>query len=291
MNDRIAKIVNNVFGDIEFKVINRLLGGRSNYTYIIEVDNQLYTLRIPGKNGNLFVDRVYEESNLNMVNKIRINNETIYLDTKSGVKVSKYIDGVDLGSSNVDDYYSDVAKILHKVHNSHKFNNDYKPFDRLTEYENLCYDMNYRHDDKYYDLKGWLLQRVDFLNLNKLYPCHNDSQASNFIIGDDKNLYLTDWEFAGNNDVYYDIACFGDSDFDRALKLLSFYETEVKDDHVKRVYLWRIFQMLQWCNVAAYKHMIGLSEELKVDFDKVSRDYLKSVEHLISELITKYNDV
>ncbi len=291
MNNKIKNIVLEVFDTDNYTIIKRLMGGRSNYTYIIEVDNALYTLRIPGKNGNLFVDRVYEKSNLNKVNKIRINNETIYLNTETGVKVSKYINGIDLESSNINDYYKEVADVLHMVHNSPAFNNDYKPFDRLAEYESLCYDLEFEHGDKYHELKGWLLKRMPLLMSGNIYPCHNDSQASNFIVGDDNKLYLTDWEFAGNNDVYYDIACFGDCDFSRALTLLEFYEKDVLDEHVQKVYLWRIFQMLQWCNVAAYKHLIGLSQELEIDFEEVSKNYVKSVEILISELVEKYNDI
>ncbi len=284
MEQKIREIVEDVFKTNDFKIINRLMGGRSNYTYVIEVDEDVYTLRIPGKNGHMFVNREFEKNNLKAVNNIRINNETIYLNTETGVKVSKYIDGKELNSVEIEKYYQDVADILHKVHNSHKFKNDYNPFDRLAKYESFCSDYNYRHEDMYYDVKGWILKHKDFLESNEKVTCHNDAQASNFILGDDNKIYLTDWEFAGNNDCYYDIACFADGDFDRAIKLLNCYEKNVTEEHIKRVYMWRIFQMLQWSNVAAYKDLIGLSQDLEIDFEYVSKSYIKQAAHLISEL-------
>lgn len=285
MVDKLKVIVKEVFGTDQYEVLNRLLGGRSNYTYVVVVNNQKYTLRIPGKNGNLFVNREHEKSNLSAVNKLKINNETIYLDLKTGVKVSKFIEGETLFNLEYDNYYEQVSEVLKTVHSMHLMENNYNPMGRLAMYESFCKDLDYEHTDDYYNLKDKFAQYLEFLKDDKLVACHNDAQPSNFIVGDDKKLYLTDWEFAGNNYALYDVACFADGEVEAAIKLLEVYKdgNHTVDD-LKRVYLWRMFQTLQWHNVAMYKELIGLSQELLVDFYKISVDYLETAQNLLEKV-------
>lgn len=290
MEDKLKAIVKEVFGTEQYEVLNRLLGGRSNYTYVVVVNNQKYTLRIPGKNGNLFVNREHEKSNLSAVNKLKINNETIYLNLKTGVKVSKFIEGETLFNFEYDKYYDQVSEVLKTVHSMHLMENNYNPMGRLAMYESFCKDLDYEHTDEYYNLKDKFAQYLEFLKDDKLVACHNDAQPSNFIVGDDKKLYLTDWEFAGNNYALYDIACFADNDINASLKLLNSYRGgNVSNDDYKRVFLWRAFQTLQWHNVAMYKELIGLSQELLVDFYKISLDYLVKANDLLSK-VEEYNE-
>lgn len=282
MEKKIEKIIKHAFGTEDFDVLSRLMGGRSNYTYVVVVEGEKYTVRIPGKNGNLFVNREYERDNLNYVNRLHINNETVFLDVETGVKVSRFIEGEQLFGKNYDVYFDKVVEVLKKVHQSEKFRNDYKPMDRLAVYESFCSDLGYEHNDEYYDLKDEFYDYLEFLNNDEIVAAHNDAQPSNFIVGDDGIVYLTDWEFAGNNYVSYDIACFSDKEIEVSFQLLNHYlGREATNEEKKRVCLWRVFQTLQWCNVAMYKELIGLSEELQVDFKQISHDYLKFAKVLL----------
>ncbi len=115
MENRVREIVYDAFNTDNFEILRRLMGGRSNFTYVVVVNGEKYTLRIPGKNGNLFVNREYERSNLVHVNKLGINNETVYLDISNGIKISKFIEGETLFNLDYDKYYTKVADVLNKV--------------------------------------------------------------------------------------------------------------------------------------------------------------------------------
>ncbi|MFV0498636.1 MAG: phosphotransferase [Bacilli bacterium] len=283
MESKVKEIIKKEFKTENFEILSRLLGGRSNYTYVVIIDGEKYTLRIPGKNGNLFVDRNFEKNNLVAVNKLKINNETVFLDLDSGVKVSRFIEGDTLFNFKYDEYYLEITNVLHKVHNMALLENNYNPMGRLSIYEDFCIDLGYNHCDRYYELKDRFVEYLDFLYEDKLVACHNDAQPSNFIVGDDNKLYLTDWEFSGNNYALYDIACFADNDINESIKLLDIYlEGNAVNSDYKKVYLWRVFQTLQWHNVAMYKELIGLSKELLVDFQKISLDYLDLAEDLLN---------
>lgn len=269
----------------DVKVAYRLMGGMSNFTFVVEVLGEVYTFRIPGKNAYVFVDREEEVVNIKKVDALGINNETLYLDTKTGYKLAKFVKGISLSDTeNPEHYLSDVAAVLKTLHES-KIDaaRDYQPYERLTSYEKLVNDLDFNHEVKYFELRDEFLSYRAFLDQFPKVFCHNDSQISNIVVESDQT-YLLDWEFGGNNDPLYDAACVGNKDFDLALKFLPVYlEREPKAEEFKRLYLWRAFQCLQWHNVAMYKELIGLSAELGVNFKFVAGLYLEKAEQFLSE--------
>ncbi len=277
IKDTASQALNVSTNDIE--IIERLLGGRSNLMYLFKntKNDTLYTFRIPGKNAEVFVDRAIEYNNLKLVNELNLNSKVVFFDVEKGYKISEYIIGNTLTDLNVANFYEKVAKTLHKLHNSKiAATNNYQPFKRLEIYENLIYNLDYKDSRHLYlDVKKQFLVNKEFLEDDKLVFCHGDSQTDNIIITNDNELFLLDWEFAGNNYAFYDIACFGDKDFNHAINLLEFYlGKKPSNENLRRLYLWRAFQCLQWHNVALYKHLIGLSEQLKIDFNFFADAYV-----------------
>jgi thiamine kinase-like enzyme len=264
---------------------NRLMGGMSNYTYVINVAGSLYTFRIPGKNASVFVDREIEAYHIELVESLNLNNDTVYLDQETGYKIAKYIEGKPLHELNPIDYLKEASDVLKRIHESSiKSKYDYAPFVRLKKYEDLVKAYDFNHSERYYTYKNTLLQYKDFLDTFEKTLAHGDSQISNFVVTKD-DLKLMDWEFTGNNDPFYDIACFGNANFDHALALLPVYlNHEPSKEDFNRLYLWRTFQCLQWHNVAMYKEFIGLSQDLHVDFKKVAALYLDKAEALLANL-------
>jgi len=285
--NHIKKIASTIFGQdpAEVTIIRRLMGGMSNYTYVISVSGEKYTFRIPGRNAEKFVDRDIEQYHLELINPLMINNETVHIDTKSGVKIARYVEGVPLHEKRPYDYLEEAAGILRKIHTSGiKSDFDYAPFERLKTYEDHVKAHGHSHDARYEALKARLTAHRDFLDRFGKTLTHGDAQISNFVVTED-GLQLMDWEFTGNNDPYYDIACFGNNDFDHAVALLPVYLARApKNEDYKRLYLWRAFQCLQWHNVALYKHFIGLSENLKIDFDKISELYLDKAKAMLDKV-------
>ena len=117
----------------------------------------------------------------------------------------------------------------------------------------------------------------------KHVPCHCDYQPTNLVF-DGEKLFVLDWEYAGMNDPFYDIACYGNAGLDKALSLLEAYVGhEPTAEELRRLYYHRAFQCLQWYNVAIYKDKVGLSEELKMDFAKVAHFFMGGAKDLLSK--------
>jgi thiamine kinase-like enzyme len=267
----------------EVNVKYRLLGGMSHLTYVIEIANTLYTYRIIGKDGNLFVSRESEFENLKRIEDLHINNETVYFDVKTGEKAAKYVEGTVLSTIDYHPYLNDVAQTLKKLHHSDIMpESDYGLIERLNLYETYT-DIR---SDLYLDLKEkWVnIYLNERLHMPKVF-CHNDAQRSNIVIAKDQ-IYLLDWEFAGLNEFYYDIASFGNVKFEDALELLDVYlEKKATKKEQDMVRFYRMFQALQWHQVALRKEMVGLSKVLHFDFKALSIKYLKLAETLYLEII------
>ena len=154
-------------------------------------------------------------------------------------------------------------------------------FGRLDDDERYCRETGFTHPQEYLDLRAKLEELRKQYKSVVLVPCHCDYQPTNLVISGDK-LYVLDWEFAGMNDPFYDIACYGNAGFDKALALLECYVGhQPTEDELHRLYFHRAFQCLQWYNVAIFKDRVGLSKDLNMDFNAVALMFLGMAKDLL----------
>lgn len=270
----------------EIRIVDRLKGGMSNSNYVVKAAEKYYTFRIPGKNAHVFVDRSVEERVLELIHPLGIDgNLLLSLDRNTGYKISRYVAGTPLMIADPSAYYEKAAEVLKTLHKSGLVaDNDYAPFIRLKYYESLVEKEGLVHEESYLDIRDRFLKFQGLLSDWPTCLCHNDSQPSNFISTPDGKLLLVDWEFGGNNDPLYDVACYGNNDFRFATGLLPVYlNREPRKEEWLRLTLWRVFQCLQWHNVALFKEATGLSKELHLDFRMIAQNYVDKANKLFDE--------
>ena len=287
IEDYILFRVNAVLHAHDARIVKRLEGGMSNYTYVVECQGKKYTYRVPGKFAEKFVDRDDEWANIQEVDRLGLNNVTNYVEIRSGEKLAEYVEGTIMSETDVVSYNAMSVAALKKIHGSDLEFKDYDAFGRLDTYQNYCLEMNYVFPQEYLDLRKKLEAiRATQTNVPKV-PCHCDYQPTNLVISGEK-LYVLDWEFAGMNDPFYDIACYGNAGFDKALALLETYVgRKPNKDELQRLYFHRAFQCLQWYNVAIFKDRVGLSKDLNMDFNAVALFFL----NMAKDLLTNYNNL
>lgn len=279
----ILRRVNALLHATDAKIVKRLEGGMSNYTYVVECQGERYTYRVPGKFAEKFVNRDEEYANVKEVNRLDLNNETVYIEIKTGEKLAKYVDGTIMSTTDVVSYNEMSVKALKKLHNSDLKFSDYNAFGRLDDDERFCRETGFVHPQEYIQLRCRLDEIHKIYKQVKMVPCHCDYQPTNLVIGKDK-FYVLDWEFAGMNDPFYDIACYGNAGFDKALSLLEAYVGhKPTEDELKRLYFHRAFQCLQWYNVAIFKDRVGLSKDLNLDFNAIALMFLGMAKDLLGK--------
>ncbi len=288
MNDIETHIIakaDEILGTEGTAIVCRLLGGRSNYTYVIESGGRKFTFRVPGKNAGLFVDRNAELLALREVKPLGLTNNTLWFDLETGEKMAEYVEGTILSSVDATAYSSMCAAALRKIHGSGMKLKDYDPFGRLAAYEKLCTGYGFVHPAEYFSIKSEVKRLYEAMRPERLLPCHCDFQPSNLVMGTDR-LYVLDWEYAGMNDPFYDIACHGDVGEREMRALLKAYvEHEPKKEELDRMFNLRAFQCLQWYNVASIKDRVGMGAELKLDFAQIAASYLVTAEKISSDIV------
>ena len=286
VEEYIVARVNALMHTQDAAIVKRLEGGMSNYTYVVETRGKRYTYRVPGKYAEKFVDRVEEWDNIQEVNKLGLNNATSYVEVISGEKLAEYVEGTIMSETDVVSYNDMSVKALKQIHNSNLRFKDYNAFGRLADYERYCREMGFTHPKEYIELRGKLDQMRQAHADVPMVPCHCDYQPTNLVVSGDK-LYVLDWEFAGMNDPFYDIACYGNAGFDKALSLLEAYVGhKPTPQELRRLYYHRAFQCLQWYNVAIYKDRVGLSRDLNMDFNHVAAFFFNMAKELADQYDT-----
>lgn len=274
-------IANKLNADCETIKIVEKTKGMSNETYIYEYKGDKFSFRIPGTGDELFVIRKQELDIIAQINNCKFTTPTIFVDEKDGTKIAKYIEGKDLAHIGFEKINLEkVASLLKTMHATAVKCNNYEPLERLKWYESHNANLN----EEYFILKNQWLNYYNELKTEKLLFCHNDAQMANIIFGNNE-YKIIDFEFAGLNEVEYDMASFGNVDFQHALDLGKVYFGSKYNNKIQqRIYMWRIFQCLQWHNVAQKKDEIGLGKQMDIDFNFVANKYLKLAEQLLVEL-------
>lgn len=286
VEEYIVARVNALMHTQDAAIVKRLEGGMSNYTYVVETRGKRYTYRVPGKYAEKFVDRVEEWDNIQEINKLGLNNATSYVEVISGEKLAEYVEGTIMSETDVVSFNTMSVKALKQIHNSNLHFRDYNAFGRLSDYERYCRETGFTHPKEYLDLRGKLEQMRQAHADVAMVPCHCDYQPTNLVISGDK-LYVLDWEFAGMNDPFYDIACYGNAGFDKALSLLEAYVGhKPTSQELRRLYYHRAFQCLQWYNVAIFKDRVGLSKDLNMDFNQVAYFFFSMAKDLANQYDT-----
>lgn len=269
----------------EIKIVRRLLGGMSHYTYLVEVDETLYTIRLIGEAGNLYVDRFEEKENIKRIDALKLNNETVYFNEETGTKLARYIEGDVLTELDAMNYLPLIAKSFRKLHNSDiKAYKSYGLIDRLNLYESY----NEKQSEVYLDLKSkWLeIYEKNYKNRKEVF-CHNDAQLSNLVLSNNK-VYMLDWEYSANNDPLYDIASFGE----HAVELLKYYlKRKPTKEEIRDVNFYAMFQWLQWYQVAIYKNNISLSDTINFDFKQLANTYMERINELYLKIKDGYDEI
>lgn len=265
------------------KYVKKIEGGMSNITYLFEANNKLYTIHKCDKDALMFVSREIEEKAYDTIKSNSTCQKAIYINkTDYKYRIFEYIDGKSMDKVNYKDYYLEIAKALKNLHNqSQLFSNNFNIFNRLDNLLSMAKGISL---DPYFCVAFEKINAYrDIIEKRPLFPCHNDAQPSNLIMGDDK-VSIIDFEFAGNNDYLFDIASFGNLDFNDSLCLLKEYKKDPTEEEIKLLTVYRILIDLQWYLVALIKEKQGKNKKLNLNFNDIAYYFLDASKEIINNI-------
>lgn len=208
-----------IIEDLSLKVLNKSnfvsierMGGLTNRTYkvIFSID-EMYVFRIPGEGTKELIVRADEQKSTELACNLGIDAELLYFDLE-GYKVTKYIkNAVTMSPESMrkKENIKKAAEVLYNLHNSGVNTGvPFEVFDMAMGYENIIVENNVGFYDDYEFVKNKVFsikEHIDKFNDIAKVPCHNDALCENWIASDDR-MHLIDWEYAGMNDAFWDLA-------------------------------------------------------------------------------------
>ena len=148
--------------------------GYCNENYLVVADGAKYIIRKLLRDD---IDRAFEWRVQNLAYAQGITAEPLVFDSKNGLMVFEFLEGEHKRELDVNELKL-LAKTLQKLHS---ISIDTKPIELQTDTSRVkCYPKEY-------------------------VLCHNDLNPQNIFFSDD--VKFIDWEYAGVNDRYFDLAC------------------------------------------------------------------------------------
>ena len=252
--------------------VSPLTGGITNENFRIEVNGDVFVLRIPGVDTELLgIDRATECAVSQIAGEIGIGPEVFYVIEPENYLVTRFIDGKlpppeELGRR---ENIRRVAEVVRRIHRMGVIPETFSPF---LIVENSA-EIARRYEVDFPDNFDWLIEQMSIAKAALLKSsfaprlCHNDLLNANFL--DDGQIRILDWEYAGMGDPVFDLANFSvhhEFTDEQDRWLLESYFGKVSTENWARIKLLKIisdFREAMWAMV-----QIGISE---LDFD--FRDY------------------
>ncbi|WP_438341572.1 phosphotransferase [Mycoplasma sp. 3341] len=160
------------------------------------------------KQNTFIKEKQYDEFNhkidYQILNKFDFSPKVLYDDEKT--LVTEFIKGKqpELNKENL----IKIGQMLITIHNSKLRFPANNLARRFKVYRQKVSELGRKIDvlDKHYKKINLFLKNID-----NSAPCHNDLWLFNFIEDENKNLFITDWEYATMGDVHFDLAYFIES--------------------------------------------------------------------------------
>ncbi len=210
---KLKDLLTEVFGDGDWKDIQRL-GGMMNHSYkITRCDDEEYLVRIPGEGTEEMVNRLDERKSTELGCKLGIDSQLFFFGD-DGRKVMKFIHDPQPMTDEVmrrKEVLLQAADIFHRLHTCGVDTGvRFEVFEMAELYEKLIKEGGVAFYDDYDDVKQTVMNikaEVDKNGEAPKVPCHNDSLVANWVLDGDGKLYLIDWEFSGMNEAMWDLSC------------------------------------------------------------------------------------
>ena len=229
-------------------------GGITNHNLKVELDGELFVLRVAGKDtGLLGIDRAVELAATQAAAAAGIGPEVVAFVEPEGWLVTRFVEGVipPLERIAEPDLLERVASALRAFHDGPPIPGAFDSFRVVEAYRETALARGGRVPSDYdwaHDIAGRIEARRA---ADPPVPCHNDLLNANFL-DDGERLRIVDWEYAGMGDRFFDLANFSiNHELDEAASatLLGAYFGGVRDQDAQTLVLMRFmsdFREAMW---------------------------------------------
>ncbi len=188
--------------------IRPLQGGITNHNYVVSVDDTEYVVRLPGERTALLgIDRANEAEAAARAATLGIGPPVVGKLPGIGTLITKLVPGHHATPEQFVEHLADVTQLLRRFHGSGPVAGAF-PIHRVVEWHardagahGVIAPSSYERLHQ----QSRRIERAFAISPIPPIPCHNDLLPANVLFEDDR-VWLLDFEYAGMNDVFFDLA-------------------------------------------------------------------------------------
>lgn len=240
-------------------------GGLSNISHEV---NDSYIIRTPNDFVQPFNDYQKEKFILESLQKLNISEKVVHFDTANGIKISKFVHGGLLYKETpTDEQIRLTSKALKKLHRSNiEVPYNFDLFGRLNFYKTFAKKETL---DQRYEKK--IVRQIEtIISKDKMVICHNDLVRGNLLYRFEK-LIVIDWEYAGMNHPYFDLASFI-SENDLSDEQANLFLTSYLGSKLNKLKNRRIKSFIEFNDILWYYWAIMMFKKTTKDIYKLIAD-------------------
>ena len=244
--------------------IDVLKKGMTNRSFLFSCKGKKYIMRIPGEGTDFLINRKNEMDVYKKIRDKNICDKIIYLNSENGYKITEYIEKAKVCNPND---INDLKKCMKKLKSFHnlkiKVTHTFDLFKQIEFYEELWNGNPSSYVD-YHITKSKIFMLKKYIEKNKHPYCltHIDAVPDNFLITQDNEIRLIDWEYAGMQDPHVDIAMFAIYSLytrEQVDQLIDIYfEGKCTQKNRTKIYCYIAICGLLWSNWCEYKQIHGI---------------------------------
>ena len=248
--DIIQSVFNLKNNDIELIPLKQ---GMTNNSFIFSINNERYIIRVPGLNTEKIINREQEFDVYQAIKGEAFIEPIIYIDKEKGYKISKFIENSHTVNPQDWNEISACLKRLRDFHNQlHRVEHCFDVFEHINYYESLMPNASIYED--YSETKKNIESLKPIIeNLVKDWTlCHIDAVCDNFLVTEEQDVYLIDFEYAAMQDPDLDVAMFivyslfDRNEIDRIIEI--YFEHQVTPLKRYKIYSYIAMAGLLWSN-------------------------------------------
>ncbi len=269
LNNIDSAIVNNICDTLkcepnEIKQIEVIQKGLTNVSFAFWLKDVQYIYRHPGGTSGHLVDREAEVYAQYRAKELGLDKSVIYIDP-TGWKLSYFV--AKQVECSFDKYPEQLKKGMQYLRTLHQA--EFKTVKNFDTYEEASRLMDVASAAKG-DLKTEFddlvekVGRLDQYIKADGYPrvlCHNDTYEPNYLVTEDGDMYLIDWEYTGVNDPANDVACilcryhFTDEEIEKYLR--AYFDRELTEEEHRHYIAYIALCGFYWFCWGLYKGSVN----------------------------------
>lgn len=276
----------------EIQNITCLKKGMTNRSFLFNVKNQKYIMRIPGEGTDQLINRQEEGEVYKAISNLNICDEVLYFNSNNGYKLTKFLDDSRVCDIKDTNDLGKTMKLLKEFHNSKtKVTHYFNLFEKIEFYEKLRGNNESLYNDyqetkrKIYELKKVIDKLPKHYSLT-----HIDAVPDNFLFYKENGIErvrLIDWEYASMQDTDVDIAMFciyamyEKNEVDQLIDI--YYENQCPKQIRLKIYCYIAICGFLWSNWCEYKYTLGVEfGEYSLKQYRYAKEYYQIVQIILN---------